>query len=114
MSIERRTQRRFNVCFDAVWDGARSNAYARVTDLSEGGCYIDSIAEATEGEILHLKIKLPSGDWLDLAGEVAHRFVRLGFGLRFINLNDEQQSKLRLLLDHLRDSEESPTSRICA
>jgi hypothetical protein len=114
MSRERRIQRRFNVCFDAIWDGARNNANARVTDLSEGGCYIDSIAEVAEGEILRLKIKMPDGEWLDLAAEVAHSFARLGFGLRFVNLDEEQQLKLDLLLTHLREAEERRMSRISA
>jgi hypothetical protein len=111
MTIERRIQRRFDVCLDAVWDGGRSNATARVTDLSEGGCYIDSLAEVTEGEILRLKIKMPSGDWLDLVGVVAHSFARLGFGLRFINLDEEKQSKLQLVLDHLNESDELRITR---
>jgi PilZ domain-containing protein len=111
MSIERRIQRRFDVCLDAVWDGARSNSTARVADLSEGGCYIDSIAEVTEGEILRLKIKMPSGDWLDLVGVVAHSFPRLGFGLRFVNLDEEKRSQLELVLAHLSESDELRISR---
>ena len=111
MTIERRIQRRSDVCLDAIWDGGRSNSTARVADLSEGGCYIDSIADVTEGEILRLKIKMPSGDWLDLVGVVAHAFPRLGFGLRFINLDDEKRSKLESVLAHLSESDELRISR---
>lgn len=97
MSDERRREKRWDVCLDAVWAG-RS---ARVTDLSEGGCYVDSISIAQVGEILHLKIQLPNGDWLHLTGEVAHQTPPLGFGLRFVELTDEQRESLRLLLAHL-------------
>ena len=44
----------------------------------------------------------PDGEWLALTGEVAHQTPPLGFGLRFVNLSDEQREKLRSLLDHLQ------------
>ena len=104
MSDERRREKRWEVCLDAVWDGKSGNYGARVTDLSEGGCYIDSICIAHVGEILELKLQLPNGDWLQLTGQVAHQTPPLGFGLRFVQLTDEQQEKLRLLLAHLKRS----------
>src|ERR1700740_754389 len=97
---ERRTDIRFDVCLDAMWDGTREHSGARITDLSEGGCYVDSICEAAVGEVLHFKVRLPTGEWLNLVGEVAHYFARLGFGLRFVNLNTTQLNKLRLLIEY--------------
>src|ERR1044072_3207821 len=82
---DRRTERRWDVCLDAVWDGKSGNYQARVTDLSEGGCYVDTMGEAYVGEVLRFKLQLPEGDWLELTGEVAHQAPPLGFGLRFIN-----------------------------
>jgi hypothetical protein len=114
MTAERRKQRRFDVCLDATWNGMRGNSNVRVTDLSEGGCYLDTIAEARKGELVQLKVKLPGGDWLVLKAEVAHVFPRIGFGLRFIDLDNEQQSKLQSLLNDLKDSDELPPSQICA
>ena len=112
--MERRTKKRYEVCLDAIWDGARGNSQARVTDLSEDGCYIDSISEAVTGEILHLKVQLLSGEWLDLTGEVAHVFPRIGFGIRFVNLSITQRQKLFALLEHLKGSTDRPLARICA
>ena len=83
---ERRTDIRIDVCLATVWDDSQ----ARVTDLSEGGCYEESICEACVREILHFKVQLPNGEWLDLVGEVAHCFARIGFGLRFVNLDSVQ------------------------
>ena len=99
---DRRTEKRWDVCLDAVWDGKSGNHHARVTDLSEGGCYVDSLGEAQVGEVLAFTLQLPEGEWLELTGEVAHQSPPLGFGLRFINLTDEQYEKLRLLLDQLQ------------
>ena len=100
---ERRTENRLEVCLDAIWDGALGNRHTRVADLSEGGCYIDSIAEVYVGEFLYLKIQLPNDQWLELTGEVAHRVARLGFGVRFVDLSDEQLQTLRWLITHLTD-----------
>ena len=99
---DRRTEKRWDVCLDAVWDGKSGNYTARVTDLSEGGCYVDTMGEAQIGEVIAFKLQLPDGEWLDLRGEVAHETPPLGFGLRFVNLTDHQHEKLRSLLDHLQ------------
>ena len=99
---DRRTEKRWDVCLDAVWDGKSGNYQARVTDLSEGGCYVDSLGEAQVNEVLTFKLQTPDGEWLELTGEVAHQAPPLGFGLRFFNLTDEQHEKLRSLLDQLQ------------
>jgi len=91
---DRRTEQRWDVCLDAVWDGKSGNYDARVTDLSEGGCYVDTMGEAQVGEVIVFKLQLPDGEWLELSGEVAHQRRPLGFGLRFVNLTEEQHEKL--------------------
>jgi len=97
---DRRTEMRLDVCLDAVWDGKSGNYSARVTDLSEGGCYVDTLGGATTGEILRLKIQLPDGEWLDLEGAVAHQNPPLGFGMRFIDLTHDQLETLRSVISH--------------
>lgn len=99
---DRRSEKRWDVCLDAVWEGKSGNYQARVTDLSEGGCYVDTMGEAQVGEVLSFKLQLPNGEWLELSGEVAHQRPPLGFGLRFVTLSDEQSEKLHSLLDHLQ------------
>ena len=99
---DRRTEKRWDVCLDAVWDGKSGNYQARVTDLSEGGCYVDSLGEAQVGEVIVFKLQTPDGGWLELTGEVAHQTPPLGFGLRFINLTDQQHERLHSLLDQLQ------------
>ena len=107
---DRRRDKRWDVCLDAVWDGSSGNNTARVTDLSEGGCYVDSLNQPNVGEILSLKLQLPNGDWLELTGEVAHQTPPLGFGLRFVELTDKQLKNLRLLIAHLQRSQDSATA----
>ena len=101
---ERRNEKRLEVCLDAVWDGNSGKHPARVTDLSEGGCYIDSLGESQVGEVLNLKLQLQNGNWLNLSGEVAHLMPPMGFGVRFIDLSPEQLQNLRSLLADLQSS----------
>ena len=99
---DRRREERLDVCLDAVWEGKSGNYSARITDLSEGGCYVDTLGDAHVGEILSFRVQLPTGDWLSLTGEVAHETPPLGFGLRFAYLSDEQLEKLRSLISHIQ------------
>lgn len=101
---DRRSEKRLEVCLDAVWDGNSGNRPARVTDLSEGGCYVDSLGQAQAGEVLNIKLQLQNGELLELSGEVAHQMPPMGFGVRFVNLSPEQLDKLRSLLTDLDGS----------
>lgn len=101
---ERRSKPRLSVNLDAVWDREQARHSARVTDLSEGGCYLDTVGEVLSGEIVAFRILLPDGDWLYLEGEVRHHRHGYGFGVQFVDLNDEQLEKLRLLLDIARNA----------
>lgn len=99
----RRSEERLEVCLDAVWDGKSGNHNARITDLSEGGCYVDTLGESSVGEILNFKLSTPNGDWLELTGQVAHESPPLGFGVRFVYLSDEQIERLQSLIARLQN-----------
>ncbi len=77
---ERRSDQRWDVLLDAVWDGKSGNYTARITDLSDGGCYMDSLGGVTMGEPPNLKLQLPNGEWLELTGEVAHHMTPMVLG----------------------------------
>ena len=100
---ERRSGKRWDVSLDAVWDGKSGNYDARITDLSDGGCYMDSLGDVTMGELVNLKLQLPGGEWLELSGEVAHHTPPVGFGVRFLDLSEEQLTKLRSFIEYLKD-----------
>jgi hypothetical protein len=95
---ENRTQLRYDMSLTARWQGSAANQYFRIGDLSEGGCYVDSFAEVIEGETLLLNIQMPNGGWLELQAVVVHHHPRLGFGVRFANLDEGQRHEIRSLL----------------
>ena len=100
---ERRSGQRWDVSLDAVWDGKSGNHTARITDLSDGGCYVDSLGDVKMGELVHLKLQLPNGEWFELSGEVAHHTPPVGFGVRFFDLSEEQLEALRSVIQYLKD-----------
>lgn len=108
---EKRTEPRFNVCLDVRSQGSATRYNLRIADISEGGCYVDSIIEVFKGEILFLNILMPEGGWFDVQGVVAHHSPRLGFGVRFINLDEAQRRRIRSLIHQVNPMmKESPKS----
>jgi PilZ domain len=95
MDDDRRSKPRLSVNLDASWDREHP---ARITNLSEGGCYLDTVGEVMRGEIVGFRVLLPDGDFLYLEGEVRHYTAGVGFGVQFIDLNDEQQANLKRLI----------------
>ena len=76
---DRRRDKRWTANLDAVWDGRSGNFTARVSDLSEGGCYIDSLNQAHVGEVLNLTLQLPDGDSLEFDDRVSDRIEHLSY-----------------------------------
>src|SRR5467141_1633388 len=95
---DRREKPRLRVSLDAMWDSSMQAHSARVTDLSEGGCFLDSVGEVRAGEIVGFRVLLPNDDWLYLEGEVRHYSAGRGFGVQFVELNEEQTGKLQELI----------------
>jgi hypothetical protein len=49
-------------------------------------------------------VLLPDDDWLYLEGEVRHHRHGLGFGVQFVDLNEEQTENLQRLLEIARNA----------
>jgi len=101
---ERRSKPRLSVHLDAEWHGAEERHSAQITDLSEGGCYLDTVGEVLAGEIVAFRVLLPDDDWLYLEGEVRHHRHGRGFGVQFVELNEEQARNLARLLQIAREA----------
>lgn len=84
--------------FEVEWQGAAGRHEARTSDLSPGGCFIDTIAQAAVGEAVTVKLRLPAGGWIELRGEVTYQFPGLGFGVRFTGASAEDRRRLEWLV----------------
>lgn len=86
-----RQYQRFPITLEIIIDFAAGKREARISDLSMSGCFVDSILNVNEGEETHFEIRIPTGELLKLSGVIAHSIPRIGFGIRFTNLTDEQK-----------------------
>src|SRR5688572_14141593 len=76
---ERRKHERRPVLITCRAEGAFSHAAMRLTDLSEGGCFVATGAEFPRGLRLTLVATVAGSD-VTLAGRVAHTQPGRGFG----------------------------------
>jgi hypothetical protein len=93
-----RRDERMGVPLEIVLEFSSGKREARISDISLGGCYIDSIAGVTEGEIVRFKLALPDGGSEELAGVVVYVHEGVGFGLRFDDLTEEQKEAVRYVM----------------
>jgi hypothetical protein len=98
MAGERRRHERVQALFDVEWERAAGRYEARTSDLSEGGCFIDTIVAAAVGQELTFRLRLPAGGWLELRSVVTYHFPNTGFGVRFNVLTDEDRKRLGWLV----------------
>jgi len=96
---ERREETRKEMTLDVRWEGGSGRHTARISDLSLGGCYLDTLGQVAVGEVIALELKLPSGEWLPLRGSVAFHHPGLGFSVCFTFLTDEEQYQLSQLIN---------------
>ena len=90
MSYERRVHHRAHTKLTVLWEGLLTDNHALMTDVSPGGCYINSVGRVSLDEKIRVDAIPLSQAHLHLEGSVAHREWPLGFGLRFANLTDEK------------------------
>jgi Tfp pilus assembly protein PilZ len=98
VSDERRKDRRVPLLIDLNWEGKSGKYEARTSDLSTGGCFVDTIGAASAGDIITFKLQLPNGEWMEIEGEVTFASPRVGFGIRFTNITDANRKRLEWLL----------------
>jgi hypothetical protein len=101
MEDNRRQSERINIPMEIVLESSSGKRECRLSDLGTGGCFVDSIATVSDGEVLTLMLRLPDGRWLKVGGKVTYLYPGVGFGLRFIGLSKEEQFQLeQVILAH--------------
>jgi hypothetical protein len=98
MPDDRRSEERVNVNLQVKWDGMSGTHEARLEDLSLGGCFINTTGRVELEELVSLEVRLPSGEWLALRGEVTSYQPGIGFGLVFSFLTEDEEEALKDLV----------------
>ena len=96
--IVARTTPRFTFIAEAEIVGL--NGCARVSELSVGGCYIDSINPLPKGTGVRFRIRYGCST-CEFSGTVIYTHAGFGMGVAFGELTAEQRSTLDVWLDEL-------------
>ena len=70
------------------------------SDVSLGGCYVESLTPVKVGQVLTVRLCLPSSKTLKFRGEVRYHQPRIGFGLKFLELSPFEQTTLKALIKY--------------
>jgi c-di-GMP-binding flagellar brake protein YcgR len=100
MSSDRRRDERVSLPLEAQCEGMSGKYVARLSDVSLGGCYVESLASVSVGERIQFQIRLPTGRWLPLQGEVVYQQPTLGFGVRFTDLSEIEREMLAHIIEY--------------
>jgi hypothetical protein len=98
---DRRADRRFKVRFRLHWARGESEEFeGEVSDLSVGGCFVESGEAVLEGDLVKLRLDLPGHGDLTIWGNVVFWVRDTGFGIRFSAFSQGgARDKLAALLD---------------
>jgi hypothetical protein len=84
------------------WESLSGKHTARISDMSLSGCYVETMAQVTVGELIRFVVQLPTGRWMPLVGEAVYHLPGMGFGMRFKNLTDTQKEMITSLIDYVK------------
>jgi hypothetical protein len=77
-----------------------------ITSIGPRECFVKTKATVMEGQSLHVRVWMPDRRWLRLSGKVKYHMDRVGFGVIFHDLTDEQTADLARLVEELRRQHE--------
>jgi len=85
--------------FGPTPDAPRSG---NITSIGLRECFVKTKAIVTQGQDLFVRVWMPEKRWLRLSGRVKYHMDRVGFGVIFHELPEEQANDLAGLIDGLR------------
>jgi hypothetical protein len=97
--------KRKHVRITGPFDGKRIGLIetpVQIYDLSEGGCFVNSLQEQAEGREVELEIRLPTEGPVQVTAQTLYSRPGFGFAARFTQVAPEARVKLSRELDRLR------------
>ena len=85
--------------FGPTPDAPRSGT---ITSIGLRECFVKTKAIVIEGQSIFVRVWLPENRWLRLSGRVKYHMERVGFGVVFQELAEDQLSDLSRLVEGLR------------
>jgi hypothetical protein len=100
-----REHERYSHFIEIVLESASGKREARISDISVGGCFIDSIAGVFVTEPISFVVKTEDGRIIEFNGEVTYIFPGIGFGVRFTDLSEEATKYLEEAIGNRKGNE---------
>lgn len=85
--------------FGPTPDAPRSGT---ITSIGLRECFVKTKAIVIEGQNLYVHVWTPENRWLRLSGRVKYHMERVGFGVVFHELTEDQLAELSRLVEQLR------------
>jgi hypothetical protein len=89
-----RKHERTEVVKEVLLESAAGKRSSRISDISMGGCYIESINNFRQGEYISFDVRNTAGNNIRFGGNVAYVLDGMGFGLTFANLTPAHHALL--------------------
>jgi len=99
MESDRRQSKRAALLTEVQYEGAGIRAETRLSDISLSGVFIDALSPLPEGVALRMVFTLPGGQRVAADGVVVHSQPRIGMGVRFTNLTQEDAKLIQEAID---------------
>jgi hypothetical protein len=93
-----RKQDRFTYLKEVILEFTSGRRTARISDISAGGCYIDTIVSVIVGDAVTIHISATDGSSMPFNGQVAYILAGNGFGVEFLDLTSEHEEFLKSLM----------------
>ena len=100
---ERRQAERIRLSLPARWQSLLTQDRGSVCDLSASGCFVLTAGEVKAAELVRLEMDFgshPVFAW----GKVVYRVAEIGFALRFVFSEENEQRALMKLIEKLQES----------
>ena len=107
---ERREVQRVPVSLEARWKGFSGRGTAQVSNFSTVGCYLETLENIANREVVEVEIRMPSGEWLRLMAQVIHRIPQGGFGLFFVEVSEEMRRFIGQIVERYGEDVASATA----
>lgn len=103
---DRRRANRYGVSIEVFWESLAGRQTGMISDISTEGCFVLCTGDVEDGENVKIQIPLMSGEVIELWGEIVSHVFEMGFGLRFVELGDNERLFLERLIHKLSQRSE--------
>jgi hypothetical protein len=100
---ERRKHPRLSRAFDGNWRGASGGSTCRISDLSLGGCYVQTKSVPAKGADTTVTIRFGESHVMTFPAKVMSADPGIGFGVEFKPMTRDVAKELQSVIDAMQN-----------